>query len=110
MLKAFNAIALTLLVAIVAVILGGLVVREVPALSESGLHQVTVAAWVSGLLSWGMALMVARQYKAQAQKAGDGGKQKGGKRNGRAIGVTVTMLAVATAAVFALDRFGNGLW
>ena len=107
-----DAIGITLLVAIGAVVLGSSVGRWIPALAESGLHQVTISAWVAGLLSWGCAMAVAQRAskRASKEKGGKKGTQShGGNGRPRAIGLTVTVLALATAAVFALQRFGDQL-
>jgi hypothetical protein len=103
--KVINAVAVTLLVALVCVVPAAFVARYIPDLIDPGLQPVAIAAWAAGLISWWLGATHVRNQQAAAQEATQGGS--GG--HAKAIGMTVGFLALALGAAAALHIFGDGL-
>ncbi len=103
MINTLNAIAVTLLVAVVCVFPAALMGQHVPGVFNPTLKPIAVAAWLSALVSWWIAREVTRKQHRQQQQ------QESRKSNGRAMGMTVAFLALAIGVVAALHFFGNGL-
>ncbi len=57
-LNVINAVAVTLLVALVTVVPASLIGPYVPGVFDPSLQRMAVAAWLSGLISWGVARAV----------------------------------------------------
>jgi Na+/proline symporter len=105
MIKVLNAVAVTLLAAVVSVVPAALIGRHVPAIFEPGLKPVAVAAWISGLLSWYAAVAIMqRQRRAPAHESAPASSS-----NGFAVGVTVGLLVLAVGIAVGLHFYGDRL-
>ena len=103
MINVLNAVAVTLLAAVLSVVPAALIGRYVPAIFEPGLKPIAVAAWISGLLTWVVAQKMShRQHEAPPE----GGKSTS---NGFAIGVTLGLLVLAIGVAVGLHFFGDRL-
>jgi putative Mn2+ efflux pump MntP len=105
--KVINAVAVTLLVALVCVVPAAIVARYIPDLIDPGLQPVAIAAWAAGLISWWLGGTMVRNQIAAAQQAAQGRSTSGS--HAKAIGMTVGFLALALGAAAALHIFGDGL-
>jgi hypothetical protein len=105
--KILNAVAVTLLVAVVSVVPAALLAKYIPTVFDPGLRPVALAAWLSGLVSWWLATTMLRNEQRAVQEAVQ--KTSGPNRNAKAVGMTVSLLALAVAVVAALHIFGDGL-
>lgn len=103
MINILNAVAVTLLVAVVSVFPATLIGNHLPGLLSPTLKPVAVAAWLSGLVSWWICREVTRkQMREQHQH-----EEK--KSNGRAAVFAVAFLVLAVGVVAALHFFGGSL-
>ncbi|MHC4218340.1 MAG: hypothetical protein ACYSU7_07775 [Planctomycetota bacterium] len=105
--KVINAVAVTLLVAVVCVVPAALVAKYTPSFIDPGLRPVVIAAWFAGLISWWLATTMVRNEQKAMQEAVQ--KTSGPGSNARVIGMTVGFLALAVAVAAALHIFGDGL-
>jgi hypothetical protein len=105
--KFLNAVAVTLLVAVVCVVPAALLAKYVPPIFDSGLRTVAIAAWLAGLVSWWLATTTVRNEQKAMQEVVQ--RSSGPSRNAKAIGMTVGFLALAVAVVTAIHIFGEGL-
>ncbi len=97
LLKILNAVAVTLLVALVATVSATFLGQFLPGFFNTGLQRIAIAAWVAGLLSWWLARSASRR-EAQAQ---------GGSTQLVILGVA--FLAVAIGLAVALHLSGDRL-
>jgi Na+/proline symporter len=105
MIKVLNAVAVTLLAAVVSVVPAALIGRHVPAIFEPGLKPIAVAAWISGMLSWYAAMAIAkRQRSDHSHEAAPASTS-----NGFAVGVTVGLLVLAVGIAVGLHFYGDKL-
>jgi hypothetical protein len=105
--KALNAVAVTLLVAVVCIVPAALLAKYLPPIFGAGLRTVAIAAWMSGLVSWWLATTMVRNEQKAVQEAVQ--QTSGHGRNAKAVGMTVGFLAMAVAVVAAIHIFGDGL-
>jgi hypothetical protein len=105
--KVLNAVAVTLLVAVVSIVPAALLARYLPPIFGAGLRTIAIAAWLSGLVSWWLATTMIRNEQKAIQEVAQ--KSAGPGRNARAVGMTVGFLAMAVAVVAAIHIFGEGL-
>jgi hypothetical protein len=104
MIKVLNAVAVTLLAAVVSVVPAALIGRHVPAIFEPGLKPIAVAAWISGLLSWYAAMAIAKRQRSEASH-----EVPASSSNGFAVGVTVGLLVLAVGIAVGLHFYGDKL-
>ncbi len=97
LLKILNAVAVTLLVALVATVSATFLGQLLPGFFNTGLQRIAIAAWVAGLLSWWLARSASRR-EAQAH---------GGSTPQVILGVA--FLAVAIGLAVALHFYGDRL-
>jgi hypothetical protein len=105
--KILNAVAVTLLVAVVCIVPAALLAKYLPPIFGAGLRTIAIAAWLSGLVSWWLATTKIRNEQKAMQEVVQ--NSPGPSRNAKAIGMTVGFLALAIAAVTAIHIFGEGL-
>ncbi len=105
--KVINAVAVTLLVAVVSVFQAALMGKYIPGVIDPGLRPVVIAAWISGLVSWWLARTLVRNEQEAMKEAIQ--KSSGSGGNARIIGMSLGFLALAVAVVAALHIFGDGL-
>ena len=103
MINILNAVAVTLLVAVLSVFPATLVAQYVPGFFNPALKPIVVAAWLSALVSWYVARHVTQKQQRQTPAQDDR------KSNGRAVGFTVAFLVMAIGVAVALHFFGDGL-
>ncbi len=99
MINILNAVAVTLLVAVLSVFPAALVGQHVPGFFNPTLKPIALAAWLSGLVSWYVARKVTRKQQVQEDH----------RSNRRTVGITVAFLAMAIGIVVALHFFGDRL-
>lgn len=104
MIKVLNAVAVTLLAAVVSVVPAALIGRHVPAIFEPGLKPIAVAAWISGLLSWYAAMAISKRQRSEPAH-----EVPASSSNGFAVGVTVGLLVLAVGIAVALHFYGDKL-
>ena len=105
--KALNAVAVTLLVAVVCIVPAALLAKYLPPIFDSGLRTVAIAAWLSGLVCWWLATTMIRNEQKAMQEVVQ--KSSGPGRNAKVVGMTVGFLALAVAVIAAVHIFGDGL-
>ena len=105
--KVLNAVAVTLLVAVVCIVPAALLAKYLPPIFGAGLRTIAIAAWLSGLVSWWLATTKVRNEQKAMQEVVQNSSGPG--RNSRAVGMTVGFLALAVAVIAALHIFGDGL-
>ncbi len=103
MINTLNAIAVTLLVAVLCVFPAAMIGHHVPGVFNPTLKPIAVAAWLAALVSWYVSREVTRKQQRQVQQ------QETRKSSSRAMGITVAFLAIAIGVVAALHFFGDGL-
>ncbi len=102
MIKVLNAVAVTLLAAVVSVVPAALIGRHVPAIFEPGLKPIAVAAWISGMLSWYAAMAISKRQREPSH-------EHASSSNGFAVGVTVGLLVLAAGIAVGLHFYGDKL-
>ena len=105
MIRILNAVAVTLLAAVVSVFPAALIGPYVPGVFNPALKPVAVAAWLSGLLCWWVSRTVTRKEMQQHQRH----EETESKANGRTVGITLAFLALAVGTVAALHFYGDRL-
>src|SRR5262245_12162416 len=105
MVKVMNAVAVTLLAAVVAVVPAAIVGRYVPAIFQPNLNRVAIAAWIAGLLSWYAAMAIAKRERAAPSHEGGSASSS----NGFAVGVTLGLLVLAVGIAVGLHFYGDKL-
>ena len=103
MLKILNTIAVTLLIALAAVIPATLLGPYLPGFVDIGLQRIAVAAWLSGLICWFVARSVSRNEQHVAEEAA---KQRS---SGAGVGITVAFLVIAVGVAAVLHFYGGDL-
>ena len=103
MINILNAVAVTLLVAVLSVFPATLVGQYVPGFLNPTLKPIAVAAWLSALVSWYIARHVTQKQQRETQLQDDR------KSNSRTVGFTVAFLALVIGVAVALHFFGDGL-
>ncbi len=103
MINSLNAVAVTLLVAVLSVFPAALVGQHVPGFFNPTLKPIAVAAWLSGLVSWYVARKVTQKQQRETHV------QEDRRSNSRTVGITVAFLAMAIGIVVALHFFGDRL-
>ncbi len=98
-LNVINAVAITLLVAVVSLVPVLFFGHYVPYIFNPRLQQVAMAAWLGGFISWLVARSMCRR---EMQRAHQSSKP-------RAVGITIAFLAVAAAVVIVLRFYGDDL-
>jgi len=98
-----NAIAVTLLAAVLSVFPATLIAQYVPGFFNPTLKPIAVAAWLAALVSWFVARHVTQKQLRETQRQDDR------KSNSRTVGFTVAILAMAIGVGVALHFFGDGL-
>jgi len=101
--KIVNAVAVTLLIALVSVIPAALIGKHLPALFDPGLRPVAVSAWISGLIAWYVSRHATLSQKEASEEAA---RQHSGSSG---VAITMAFLALACGVVAALHFFGGGL-
>ena len=101
MINVLNAVAVTLLIAVISVFPAALLGQYVPGVLEPVLRPIAVAAWLSGLISWFVARAVSRNEQEAAKRLSSSSL--------RGVAFTVVFLALAVGVVAALHFFGDGL-
>ena len=96
-----NSIALTLLVAVLAVFPATLIGAHVPGFFNPTLKPIALAAWLSGLGSWWVAWHMFRKQQQQREEANR-------RSSGPAV-VTLAFLGVAICILVVLHFFGDWL-
>ncbi len=104
MIKVLNAVAVTLLAAVVSVVPAALIGRHVPAIFEPGLKPIAVAAWISGMLSWYAAMAISKRQRSEPSH-----EAPASSTNGFAVGVTVGLLVLAVGIAVGLHFYGDKL-
>ncbi len=97
LLKILNAVAVTLLVALVATVSATFLGQFLPGFFNTGLQRIAIAAWVAGLLSWWLARSASRREAEAAHQA-----------HGSVI-LGMAFLAVAIGLAVALHVYGDRL-
>ncbi len=105
MIRILNAVAVTLLAAIVSVFPAALLGPYVPGVFNPALKPVAVAAWLSGLICWFVSRTVTLKELQQQQRH----EVSESKANGRTVGITVAFLALALGIVAVLHFYGDRL-
>lgn len=105
MIRILNAVAVTLLAAVVSVFPAALIGPYVPGVFNPSLKPVAVAAWLSGLICWWVSRMVTRKELQQQHHH----EETESKANGRTVGITVAFLALALGIVAVLHFYGDRL-
>ncbi len=106
MLNVFNAVAVTLLVALVAVFPAAVVGQWMPEIFNPSLQQAAFAAWLAALVSWFVARVV---FKKQQEAMREAIEKSSSSGHPRAVIMTAGFLALALGVVAALHFFGDGL-
>ncbi len=101
LLKILNAVAMTLLVALVAIVPGAFLGKYMPGFFDPGLQQIAIAAWVAGLVSWWLARTMSRREAEAAHQAHGSSKPQ--------VILGVAFLAVAIGLAVALHFYGDRL-
>ena len=96
-----NAIAITLLIAVLSIIPAAMLGQAVPGVFDSGLKPIAVAAWLSGLAAWFVSRHVTKAHQEAAHDA------RGSGSTGVAITVGFFVLAIGIAVV--LHYFGGSV-
>ena len=102
MVKILNTVAVTLLIAVAAVMPAAFIGRYVPGFLDPGIKQIAVAGWIAALGSWFLARMVMRKEQEAVQESA---KHTSG--GGMLIGVVFLFVAVGIAVV--LHFYGTSL-
>ncbi len=97
LLKILNAVAVTLLVALVASVSATFLGQFLPGFFNNGLQRIAIAAWAAGLLSWWLARSASRR---EAQAHGSSTPQ---------VVLGVAFLAAAIGLAVALHFYGDRL-
>ncbi len=105
MLNILNAVAVTLLAAVVSVFPAALIGQHVPGVFNPTLKPIAVAAWLSGLICWWVSRTVTRK-EMQQQRQREATEARAG---GHAVGITLAFLALAVGAVVVLHFYGDRL-
>ncbi len=105
MINTLNAVAVTLLVAVVSVFPAALIGQYVPGVFNPTLKPIAVAAWLSGLVCWWVSRTVTRKEMQQQHHH----EETESKANGRTVGITVAFLALALGIVAVLHFYGDRL-
>lgn len=100
--KILNVVAMTLLIALAAVVPAMYLGRFVPAIFDTSLQQTALAAWLTGLVSWWAGRTVTRKQLETAHESSGGS-------NTMAVGITLGVLAAALALGVVLHFFGDSL-
>ncbi|MHC4416487.1 MAG: hypothetical protein ACYS0G_14540 [Planctomycetota bacterium] len=108
MLNVVNAIAVTLLVALVAVVPAGLLGQYMPDVFNPSVQRMAVAAWLSGLVSWWIAKAVSRK-QLEAMHQLEAAKKMQESSNPKAVGITLGFVAIAASIAVVLYFFGDEL-
>ena len=103
MINILNAVAVTLLVAVLSVFPATLVAQYVPGFLNPVLKPIAVAAWLSALVSWYVARHVMQNQLRDTQV------QENRKSNSRNVGIAMAFLAMAIGVAVALHFFGERL-
>ena len=101
MINILNSIALTLLVAVLAVFPATLIGSHVPGIFNPTLKPIALAAWLSGLGSWWVAWHVFRKQQQQREEAP--------RRSPGPVMVTAAFVAAALCVLVVLHFFGDSL-
>lgn len=105
MINTLNAVAVTLLAAVVSVFPATLIGQHVPGIFNPTLKPIAVAAWLSGLICWYVSRAVTRkQMQAQQHQ-----EHTESKATGRTVGITVAFLTLAVGVAAALHFYGDRL-
>ena len=105
MINILNAVSVTLLIAVIAVVPATLIGPYIPGVFHTGLQQIAIAAWLAALASW----CVARYVRKKEEQAAQDVAKSQSKANFKPLAITVVFLAVAVGAIFVLQRYGNDL-
>ena len=105
MLNILNAVAITLLAAVVSVFPAALIGQHVPGVFNPTLKPIAVAAWLSGLICWFVSRTVTRK-EMQEQRQHEATESKA---SGRTVGITVAFLALAVGIAVVLHFYGDRL-
>ncbi len=103
MIKTLNAVSITLLVALVAVVPAALLGPHLPGYLDLGLQRSAVAAWIAGLASWWLARAAVRKEQEAAHET----SRK--ESNGTAVALTIGFLAAAAGIAVLLHFFGDAI-
>ena len=98
-LNVINAVAITLLVAVISIVPVLFFGHYVPYVFNPRLQQVALAAWLCGFVSWFVARAVCRRDMQRVHQSS----------KPRAVGITIAFLAVAAAVVIVLRFYGDEL-
>ena len=101
MINILNSVAVTLLIAVLAVFPATLIGRHVPGFFNPTLKPIAVAAWLAGLASWWVAWHVFRKQQQQREEAHRGSKGP--------VLVTVAFVTIALCVLVVLHFFGDSL-
>ncbi len=99
--KILNAVAMTLLVALLATVPAAFLGQFLPGFFNTGLQRIAIAAWVAGLLSWWLARSASRREAEAVHQAHGSSKPQ--------VILGVAFLAVAIGLAVALHFYGDRL-
>ena len=102
MVRILNTVAVTLLIALAAVVPAAFIGRYLPILFESGIKEIAVAAWLAALGSWFLARMI---MKNEHQAAHESNKSSGAG----SVKIAVLFLTVAVGIAVGLHFYGTRL-
>ena len=105
MINTLNAVAVTLLAAVVSVFPAALIGQYVPGVFHSTLKPIAIAAWLSGLICW----YVSRTVTRKQMQAHHHQEETESKATGRTVGITVAFLALAVGIAVVLHFYGDRL-
>ena len=105
MINILNAVAVTLLAAVVSVFPAALIGQHVPGVFNPTLKPIAVAAWLSGLICWWVSRTVTRKEMQKQHHH----EESESEANGRTVGITVAFLAFAVGIVAVLHFYGDRL-
>lgn len=98
-LNVINAVAITLLVAVISIVPVLFFGHYVPYVLNPRLQQVALAAWLGGFISWLVSRSLCRREMQRAHQSS----------TPRAVGLTIAFLAVAACVVIVLRFYGDDL-
>ncbi len=105
MINILNAVAVTLLAAVVSVFPAALIGQHVPGVFNPTLKPIAVAAWLSGLICWWVSRTVTRKEMQQQRQH----EETQSKASGRTVGIAVAFLTLAIGVVVVLHFYGDRL-
>ncbi len=105
MINILNAVAVTLLVAVVSVFPAALIGQHVPGVFNPTLKPIAVAAWLSGLVCWWVSRTVTRKEMQEQRQH----EETEIKASGHTVAITVAFLAIAVGIAVVLHFYGDRL-